>query len=104
MSGQHRGGTHAVEIVERPKRDAPTLVAVRSVGNEAEVAEEHVHIGTVGHRRGGRRAIQLVQLLFARLRERASPERAARAVLHDNRMTLVFVQCGVYISIAGEEW
>ncbi len=43
----------AVWIVERAQRQTPALVAIRPVGQQPEIAKEHIHIGAVGDRRGG---------------------------------------------------
>src|ERR1039458_5699749 len=45
--GEDWRGAVAVWIVERTQRQTPTLVAIRSVGQQSEVAKEHVNIGSI---------------------------------------------------------
>ena len=41
-----------IDIVEGSERQPSDLGAVQIVGKQAEVAEEHIHALSVGHRRG----------------------------------------------------
>src|SRR6185369_13032169 len=71
---EDRRCAEAVEHVERAKRKLPTLLAVRVVGKQAELLEEHVDVLAIGDRARRRGAIDELQPARLLARHLALPE------------------------------
>ena len=82
----------AVRVVERTERQFPALVAIHSVADESEIAEEDVDIAAVAHRRGRGGAVGLLHTLHARTRRFPLPlDFAGRAIEADREELFAFV-------------
>src|SRR4051812_10706547 len=78
VSGEYGRCAMPERIIEGAERDAPKLIAVGPVGEQAKVLEESIDIPTVAHgRAGGRTVGRTLDLLRAVPRRFAAPEYAA---------------------------
>jgi len=78
IARDNRRRAHAVDIAEWPERQAPALVSVEPIGDEPEIAEEHVHVLAVGGSRGRGGRVQFVERLGAAAGTFAPPEDLTR--------------------------
>ena len=76
--GQNGGSglTHGVD--EGPQGQAPAFPAFGVERNQAEIAEEGIHVAAVSHRRGRGRAVGPVHHLGSRARDFLFPQQIAR--------------------------
>src|SRR6266478_5207207 len=79
----------AVYVVKGTQGQAPALVAIRTVGEQPEIAKENIHVGSVRDGRWRCWSVRLLEKLFTIARRHATPSHcAAGAVEADGEQRL----------------
>ena len=102
VAGDDRGAGHAIEVLERPQRQRPALLAVGRIRDETEVGEEGDHALAVGGRGRRRRIVGLVERMRAGAGPRPTPHLAAARRVEGDGQELVALARGHVDAVADD--